>query len=658
MPVIKNPYLSKVTIENFRNFLATSVELDHKQVIIGENNVGKTNFLRAIQLVLDPGFSDNDRTLLDSDFHDSLDTPMEQGEEIRIELEIRGYEHNPKLVAQFADAVVAIDPPTLRFTYLFRPTRDEKKAIIRYDYLIFKGNKEEYLFKNEDRSYINIYVIKALRDVERELKSNRQSPLYKLVRKYEIAQDKLKTISEKLQLAAEEILELDEIVHIKNTLQKRFDTLSGLQKDNEINLRTFDIDTERLLYNLQVYMGVAERPVSEMSLGLANILYVSLMLILIQDHTVTPVIKPERFAELAHLDTNDLLNELYAQSNQGNYVLNTGISAQKARALYEFMAEYNYSHQAFTILAVEEPEAHLHPVLQRLLYREILHKSSTSVIFTSHSTFIASVAPLNTIVHIRPENDASEVFSTVGVPLSGRERKDIERYIDAKRGELYFGKGVILTEGITEEYLVPAAAQLLGTPLDDHGIIVCNINSTNFRPYVQLLDALQIPWAIFTDGDYYNLDGTERKYHEMDDGGDGGLRGHEQLSSLLVDLDYVEEDALEEEDVDLLEIFEENGCFVGYYTLEVDMMKDGGDEAIAAFKTAYGELITGGPAMKANFDTAIADGDYWAALKKIENNISKGRFAQRLVSHLTENMIPDYIRDGIEYMVDIVKDDE
>lgn len=658
MPVIKNPYISKVTIENFRNFLFTEVELDHKQVIIGENNVGKTNFLRAIQLILDQSFSDNDRTLMESDFHDSLDEPMINGEEIKIELEIKGYEHNSKLVAQFADAVVATTPPTLRLTYLYRPTRDEKGKILRYDYLIFKGAQESFPFKNEDRRYINIYVIKALRDVERELKANRQSPLYRLVKKYEIAQEKLEEISEALKEAAEDILELDEIVHIKNTLQERFTSLSGLQKDNQITLRTFDIDTERLLYNLQVYMGLKERPVSELSLGLANILYVSLMLILIKDNTILPIIKPDIFKELSQLDTNGILNELYKESKNGNYVLKVDHSSQKIKILYEFMDEHNYSPQSFTILAVEEPEAHLHPVLQRLLYREILHKSSTSVIFTSHSTFIASVAPLNTIVHIRPIDEASEVFSTVDLALSKRERKDIERYIDAKRGEIYFGKGIILTEGITEEYIVPAAAELLGTSLDDYGIVVCNINSTNFEPYVQLLDALSIPWAIFTDGDYYELEDGERVYHVMASGAESGYRGYDNISNLLINLDFLEEDEITEDDADIDELLRENGCFVGTYTLEVDMMDSGDEGVIAAFKTTYGELITGGDKMKENFETVIDAGDYWAALKKIEGNVSKGRFAQRFVSHLGTGMIPNYISEGIQYIVDKVKGDE
>lgn len=158
-----NPYISKVYIRNFRNFLETEVELGHKQVIIGENNVGKTNFLRALQLILDPTYSDNDRMLTESDFHESLEEPMENGESIEIYIEIQGYAHNSKLLAQFDDAIVSETPPTLRFTYLFRPVYDPEQRIIKYEYVLFKGTREDAPFRGEDRTYINIQVIRALR---------------------------------------------------------------------------------------------------------------------------------------------------------------------------------------------------------------------------------------------------------------------------------------------------------------------------------------------------------------------------------------------------------------------------------------------------------------------------------------------------------------
>lgn len=661
----KNPYISRVQIKNFRNFLDVDVYLDHKQVIIGENNVGKSNFLRAIQLILDKSYSDTDRELLPEDFHESIDSPMENGVEIEIKIEIRGYEHNRKLVAQFDDAVISDSPPTLQITYKYFPNRDEHGNILDYRFVIYKGDNESALFRSEDRNFINIYVIKALRDVERELNANKNSPLYKLVKQYEISTDSLQEISDDLKLAADGILELDEIVHIKDTLTSQFAVLSGLQKDTEITLRTFDIDTERLLYTLQVYMGLKERPVSDLSLGLANILYISLMLLLLKDKTIIPLLKGDVFTSLLEDDTDGLLHKLYEETEKGNYVLKEGNEEKLMNSLYEFMDSKNYRNQSFTILAVEEPEAHLHPVLQRLIYREVLHDSNTSVIFTSHSTHIASVTPLNSIVHIRHVKTSSKVFSTVNLSIDEREKRDIERYVDAKRGELYFGKGIVLVEGITEEYIIPSAAILLGNPLDDYGIVVCNIDSTNFQPYVQLLNELNIPWILFTDGDYYEVDEfvdehgeskRKRVYHimDVDSGREYGFKGEENLLKLLIELEIIEEekDEEDEEDVD----FEEKGCFIGKYTLEVDMMEISDPDGIKRIKDIYKELILGGQDMQKNFETVLDSGEYWEALKKIENNVSKGRFAQRLASDITAKMLPSYIVDGIEMIIQKIEE--
>ena len=79
-------YISRVVIKNFRNFMDVDVKLGHKQVIIGENNIGKTNFLRALQLILDPTLSDEDRMLQETDFNEQIKNPMENKEEILIQI--------------------------------------------------------------------------------------------------------------------------------------------------------------------------------------------------------------------------------------------------------------------------------------------------------------------------------------------------------------------------------------------------------------------------------------------------------------------------------------------------------------------------------------------------------------------------------------------
>jgi putative ATP-dependent endonuclease of the OLD family len=56
-------------------------------------------------------------------------------------------------------------------------------------------------------------------------------------------------------------------------------------------------------------------------------------------------------------------------------------------------------------------------------------------------------------------------------------------------------------EGDAERFLVPAFAKMMGHPLDEHGITVCSVAGTNFKPYVKLLTGLNILHAVITDWD-------------------------------------------------------------------------------------------------------------------------------------------------------------
>lgn len=133
--------------------------------------------------------------------------------------------------------------------------------------------------------------------------------------------------------------------------------------------------------------------------------------------------------------------------------------------LYSFMDSINTVSEGFTILAIEEPEAHLHPTFQRVIYKDVM-KSNTSVLMTTHSPYITSVAPLDSIVHLRSTKEGTIINTTANLSLTEKEMQDLERYIDVKRGELYFGKCVILVEGVAEEYLIPTFADKIGESLD------------------------------------------------------------------------------------------------------------------------------------------------------------------------------------------------
>lgn len=653
-------YISRVVIKNFRNFRFADVRLGHKQVIIGENNVGKTNFLRAIQLILDPTLSDEDRMLQESDFNDSIDNPMENKEEILIEVYIDNFEQNKTILTVFQDASVKTKEgkEVLKFTYRFFPYIDDA-GNVEYQYNIYKGNDETKKFGSYERKYLNIKVIKALRDVEGEIRNSRTSPIQKMLKDYAIEKQELEYIAEAYRKNGEDILNLDELVDLTNNINRRFSMILG-NSDFDVSLQAMEINPSKVLSSLKLLMS--QRNTTDISLGLNNILYISMILQLLQDKTIPSLIKSEKYLELSAIEASDILNDTYEKSKNENYFLKSDISDEQRNELYQFMSKNMPISNGVTILAIEEPEAHLHPVNQRLIYKDVIKNNSNSVLLTTHSTQITAIAPIESIVHLHDDRKGGTIIhATAGMPMSDGEFLDVERYLDVKRGEIYLGKAVLLVEGIAEEYLVPKFAELLGKPLDEKGIIVCNINCTNFTPYVKVLKNLGIPYAIITDGDYYyKNEEEERVYHHMNDKDsdeENGWLGMEIIEQMVKELKLNDDTEIPDDIGEKDKLFWSLGLFVGYYTFEIDMMehsansKKNGEKALKVISDLFSELTTGGKIQKTNFVNELKSGEYWKCLNKIEGNgIGKGRFSQRFSSVCMKEHIPSYIQSAINYI--------
>src|SRR5690606_16361081 len=158
----------------------------------------------------------------------------------------------------------------------------------------------------------------------------------------------------------------------------------------------------------------------------------------------------------------------------------------------------------------EEPEAHLHPQLQRSVFDKLFNDNAAdqSLIVSSHSPTLAAVAPLKSIINLRCKDASSRAFSLAQLPVTEDELEDLERYLTATRSELLFSRGVIFVEGDAEEALVPVFAESIGCNLDQLGITVCNVAGVNFKPYVKLVAGLGLPFSVVTDWD--PLDGTKQ----------------------------------------------------------------------------------------------------------------------------------------------------
>ena len=279
------PYICRVHIENFRNFHSVDFSLGEKQVLIGENAVGKSNLLYALQLILDPTLSEKDRMLEESDFWDGIENPMDDGHYILIEIYLANFEDNKNLLAQLADASVMVEgKETLKISYKFFK-KDATKP--DYSYIIYKGDDESRAFTYEDRKMLNIRVIKAIRDVEAEMKSSRTSPLTQIIKqKYSVSKSVLLEISKALDEKGADTLQIGQVNDLENRLQRLLNDMVSFSADEfSISLKTMNIDATKLLYALRPLIN--SRETGNTSLGINNILYVALILLLIEDDTIS-----------------------------------------------------------------------------------------------------------------------------------------------------------------------------------------------------------------------------------------------------------------------------------------------------------------------------------------------------------------------------------
>lgn len=587
--------ISRIAVENYANFESVDFTTDGSLVIVGENKAGKSNLLRALRLVLDPVLPDRDRQLGLEHFWDGLGD-AKLGATVKVVVEFTDFEDNDNLLTVLGGSLVDTETPVVaRLTYLYRPKAALEGAVPKtladYEFLVFGGTNEDNVFTAARRRELPMDYLFALRDAEGDLLNWRRSPLRPIIEELTASLDE-KTREELQQLvsnAQSTLAQRPEVSAAAGKVYNRLVEMVGEEHAVSLTLGATPTNVDVLLRGLRLLIDGGARGIGDASLGTANLLFLTLK----------------------------------------------GLELERAVEAGE---------RSHTFLAIEEPEAHLHPHVQRLVYRHYLGDEKDSpenvtTILTTHSPHIASVAPLRSIILLREdaEGGSTSITSAAEVDLLPDDEDDLQRYIDVTRGELFFARGIIFVEGDAERFLIPEFAAALNIDLDALGVTVCSVASANFLPYVKLVgpDTLAIPFVILTDLDPQDA-GEPLAFDRVRD-------------ILALSMEQEDIDQYEEFD-DIREDGELNGIFVNDKTLEVELFQAGMGPAMEPILQKHAK--TWGAKRKAMMkgwtdDPTTLDED---KLLGWVGEVSKGRFAQALAGSATAVVCPEYIKKALTFV--------
>lgn len=496
-------YISKIIIDGFRGFKHSEIEFQEGlNVIIGHNNGGKSTIMDALRLVLEYGSRKN---LSAWDFcqKDELQALKDNPPSVKVSVFIKeqmeeGMSDDVALFTNYAVQTSPLLESCLTYVYSLPQTEVDKykrdvadltdkyslfktiddKYIRKYTHAIYGGPvASQNLAQGEDLKKIDLEFVNALRNVEDEIYGGRAALLKDVLRYFldydlngdENREDNIALRHQNFMNDTHEVLKnlVQRITTGKDNIIAYANKTGALFSDNILNLEG-DVSEGDLLAVMNLLVGDGEDrrlPVALNGLGYNNLIYISLL--------------------LAKMQSN---------------------------AKADFMGSSNV--KAFSVLAIEEPEAHLHPQMQyqflEFLRNNIVDKHVKQVFVTSHSPSLVASVKLDELCCLHRLADGTvKVYSPKKVFATDKPaKKFIQRYLDATRADMLFAGGIIFVEGVAEQVLLPVFARVLGLHdkwLKKH-VIVINICGRYFDKFLKLYDssnpeALGLKVACVTDRD-------------------------------------------------------------------------------------------------------------------------------------------------------------
>lgn len=181
-----------------------------------------------------------------------------------------------------------------------------------------------------------------------------------------------------------------------------------------------------------------------------------------------------------------------------------GDGTQSLAVVMLFHAFLEASATGTPLLALEEPEAHLHPNAIRSLWRVIAALPGQKIL-TTHSGDMLSEVPMADLRRLSRSTGAVRGHRFDLSQLTDKQRRQLEFHVRQSRGELLFARCWLLVEGETEVTVLPAVARRLGTPLERFGVRCVPYRHADIGLYLNIAGQLGISWCSVFEGDTQGL---------------------------------------------------------------------------------------------------------------------------------------------------------
>ena len=453
--------LVEIDIQNFRGIKSLNIPIDRLTVLIGENNVGKSTVIEALKLVLTRGFgSIRGKQFSEYDFHlnDTNATPK-TAESIRIVLHFAEEQQDewPVTITQQMNEVIQLDSTTglnhiwLQAKGAFNSESrsfETKLSFLNSNMTDLNSRNSTYL--NLLQGFVPLFFLSALRDASQEFGQRGQfwSGFLKSINLPDASRQEIEQKLEEINTSVIGANEgLNEVIQ-KISEAKR---LVPLDSTDPVILETIPTRIFDMVGNIQVYL----RSTFGVKLPLNK--------------------HGEGTQSLAVL----MLFQAFAAAN---------------------LTEA-YSPESAPILALEEPEAHLHPSAIRSL-GAFLESLVGQVIVSSHSGDLLSRVPITSIRRLYKKNGQTVVGQIQTNALTSEEERHFDYHVRITKGSHLFARCWLLVEGQSEFWFFPEVIALMHSGIGEMNFAVIEFSQGGGPPpFIKAAKSLGIEWFVVADGD-------------------------------------------------------------------------------------------------------------------------------------------------------------